>query len=149
MAQMSKAYKAAWYQKNKERMKILSRESRLKRKEETARTLNAYRKANPDLIRRIQKKYQQKNSHYYAAKCAERYASKKNSTPKWANDFFIEEIYHLSSLRTKIIGFPWHVDHIVPLRSKLVCGLHTEQNLQVIPATKNYEKRNLVWPDMP
>jgi 5-methylcytosine-specific restriction endonuclease McrA len=41
------------------------------------------------------------------------------------------------------------VDHIVPLKSPLVCGLHVEHNLQVIPATQNRRKHNRVWPDMP
>jgi len=33
------------------------------------------------------------------------------ATPKWANRFFMQEIYALARLRTKITGFEWHVDH--------------------------------------
>ena len=69
--------------------------------------------------------------------------------PAWANDFFIREAYHLAKLRTLATGYPWHVDHIVPLKSDLVCGLHVEHNLQVIPASENVRKQNFYWPDMP
>ncbi len=81
-----------------------------------------------------------------------RRAKKKNATPAWANKFFIEEIYELARLRTeqKTGGVnDWHVDHIVPLKSDIVCGLHCEANLQVIPAKMNQSKKNYWWPDMP
>lgn len=79
-----------------------------------------------------------------AASLALRRARKKYATPKWSNSFFIREAYHLARLRTKATGFKWHVDHIYPLQSPLVCGLHVEQNLQVIPALVNQRKHNKV-----
>lgn len=76
-------------------------------------------------------------------------ARKLNAMPEWANQFYIDEIYDLAQRRAQLTGFKWHVDHIVPLRSKLVCGLHNEFNLQVIPASVNCSKKNRYWPDMP
>lgn len=64
----------------------------------------------------------------------------KRATPPWANKFFISEAYHLAKLREKVVGGKWHVDHVIPLRGKLVCGLHVENNLQVIPASINVHK---------
>lgn len=60
--------------------------------------------------------------------------------PAWANDFFIKEIYDLARRRTLVTGFAWEVDHVIPLQSKLVCGLHVEQNLRVIPKVDNRKK---------
>lgn len=73
----------------------------------------------------------------------------KQVTPSWAIQFFITEAYRLAKLRTKMTGIEWQVDHIVPLTSDIVCGLHTHDNLQVIPAFDNRSKKNYHWPDMP
>jgi len=83
------------------------------------------------------------------AHTAARKARLLRATPLWANQFFIEEIYDLAQRRTKLLGFEWEVDHVVPLRSKLVCGLHVEYNLRVLPAVLNSSKGNRHWPDMP
>jgi len=74
--------------------------------------------------------------------------------PRWANDFFIAEIYDLARRRTKSTGVEWHVDHVIPLQGETrdgakVCGLHVETNLNVILGFSNRSKRNRHWPDMP
>lgn len=88
------------------------------------------------------------NPEKATAMIARRRSKKIKATPKWVNDFFIKEIYHLAAIRTRMLGFKWHVDHVVPLQSKSVCGLHVHNNLQVIPASQNQSKGNRSWPDM-
>jgi hypothetical protein len=77
-----------------------------------------------------------------AKRMATRRAVKRMAIMPWRNQFFIDEIYDLAVRRTKTTGFQWHVDHIVPLNHPLVCGLHVEHNLQVIPGVDNCRKQN-------
>jgi hypothetical protein len=75
------------------------------------------------------------NKSDYLARNAARKALKLNATPSWADLEKIKEIY-----RTCPEGY--HVDHIVPLKGTLVCGLHVEYNLQHLPALENMQKHN-------
>jgi hypothetical protein len=109
----------------------------------------ARRIAHPERMKEYFKNWQKDNMHILLANVAKRKAQKIKATPQWANEFFMSEAYHLARLRTKMMGFVWEVDHIIPLRSKMVCGLHVEHNLQVIPAIQNRLKHNTIWPEMP
>lgn len=106
-------------------------------------------KADPAAQRERARAWIKANPVRANARNAARRASLLLATPAWANEFYIEEAYHLARLRTQMTGFKWHVDHQVPLKSASVCGLHVEHNLAVIPGTLNCGKRNWHWPDMP
>ena len=80
---------------------------------------------------------------------ARRRAQKLAATPAWANKDAIQALYLLAAAMMDFVGIEMHVDHIVPLKHSLVCGLHCEANLEVITATENLSKGNWRWPDMP
>ena len=105
--------------------------------------------ANKTRRKEIIKESQRRNPGSVNAGTAKRRAVKCQATPSWANEFFINEAYRLAKLREMTVGGKWQVDHIVPLRSKFVCGLHCEANLQVIMAAENIRKSNRHWPEMP
>ncbi len=117
--------------------------------EKKAASNRAWNAANPDKNRASKRKWAAANAAKINAKTTRRQAAKLQAAPSWANLFFIEEAYDLARRRTKTTGIRWEVDHIVPLQSEQVCGLHVEHNLRVIPKTENQAKGNRHWPDMP
>lgn len=143
------ALQRKWHKENSAHQRSKGAEWRAAHPERSNAFSVKWRKLNPEKRKQITRKYALANQDKLNAIYARRRAAKKNAAPKWANQFFISETYHLAKLRTKALGFPWHVDHIVPLQSPLVCGLHVEQNLQVIPGKQNLSKNNRSWPDMP
>lgn len=102
-----------------------------------------WRKTHPEASRAHSRKQYEKNRHRYAAHVMNRLARKANATPPWAEKEKIALLYK------KAREWGMHVDHIVPLRHPLVCGLHVWHNLQLLAPEVNMSKRNTYWPDMP
>jgi len=67
---------------------------------------------------------------------------RKYATPCWANKTAIEELYMLARRLTLETGVEYEVDHIIPIRHPLVCGLHSIDNLRIITAQLNKRKSN-------
>jgi hypothetical protein len=143
-------YNKIYYQKNKKKLvnrsrkyrinneaslKEKAKKYRIKNKERINNYILQYRLNNKTKISKTTKSYYLKNLHIFKAINAKRRATKLKATPKFANLNKIKEIYNNCPK-----GF--HVDHIVPLTSKLVCGLHVEWNLQYLPAKENLSKSN-------
>lgn len=100
-----------------------------------------YRKANPEKIKDYNRSYKKLNPGLVRADKAARRATKVNATPSWSETEMIKKVYD------KAREYGSHVDHIVPLKSSKVCGLHVWANLQIIPPELNLSKNNRYWPD--
>lgn len=103
----------------------------------------AWRLKNADKEKAKAKKWRQQNPHKCRAFEGARRAIKKVASPKWADYRKMAEIYR-EAAEKKL-----SVDHIVPLNSPIVCGLHVHHNLQLLPLAENIKKGNRWWPDMP
>lgn len=145
----AKATVAKWTAENPERKKLNDAKRHEKRyqidadKERARRKI--WRESNPTYFR----KYLEENRGAHNARVALRDAIKLKATPAWANFLLISDLYEQARKITSETGVDHEVDHVVPLRSRYVCGLHCESNLRIITKAANRAKRNLYWPDMP
>ena len=90
-----------------------------------------------------QRKYYAKNKCDAYARAAKRRALIAGSIPAWFDREAVNMVYKMAKV------WNCHVDHVVPINSDIVCGLHTWENLQLLPKEVNASKGNRAWPDMP
>lgn len=139
------AFNAQYRTDNAERISASKKAWALKNKDRKAQMDREYAINNPEARRKARAKWDQNNPGLTTAAKAKNKTERKHRVPAWLTEddhWMIAQAYELASLRTKMFGFPWHVDHIIPLTGKKVSGLHVPANLQVIPAIENLRKSN-------
>jgi hypothetical protein len=143
-----KGYYEKWEEKKKyfrDRSKFLMEtcpeKVRAKNNAWTARNREKASKNSCDWAKRNPEKASLRAAQYRAKKIA--------AMPKWASQVEILKFYEKAKSESINTGVRHSVDHIVPLNSKIVCGLHCEFNLRVITFSENSSKQNRHWPDMP
>lgn len=127
------AQKAAYNHANKDRVSAYAKEWRTKNAERSKAIAAIWTINNRDKKR---------------AATAGRRAAKMRAMPPWANMADIQKFYACALRVTQQTGIKANVDHIVPLQSDLVCGLHCAANLTIVTEALNKRKGNLWWPDM-
>lgn len=130
----------------------LNKEYYKKNKDKIGKRTSEYRKNNIEIYRKASREWTKRNPEKTSEKCTQRRAAKLRAIPSWALDewdsFLVENIYELRVLRDKVLNIKHNVDHIVPLQSEFVCGLHCSANLQILTFLENMVKGNRHWPDM-
>lgn len=145
----SLAISQAWKLRNGEQLKDYGARRRVSMRAERNAQSIAWRAANKAKVKEYNADYLQSNRAAQNARVMQRHAAKRNAVPGWANKERMAEIYARAARVSMELGQRFDVDHIVPLQSQLVCGLHVEANLQILDYQSNLRKGNRVWPDMP
>ena len=138
-----------WYKKNSEKVKKAAAQWKVKNYEKALMLRRNLYARNSEKIGKQNDNWRKKHPDKHAAVQAHRRARLLKATPKWADLAAMAIIYKAAKEKTRLEGIKYNVDHIVPLQSKLVCGLHCEDNLQIIPEKENKRKLNRFWSGMP
>ena len=132
---------AKWAAENRERMQELQRKWDEENRQRRIEIGREWRERNPGKSKEFCRDWAQRNKGRIAAHAAARRKRVKRATPAWADMLEIVDFY---SARPE----GHHVDHVIPLRGKLVSGLHVPENLQYLPGEMNMRKKNKFDPDV-
>ena len=139
-----KAKKHEYYVKNKERLKAKSREYSKNNKEKISLKNKEYNAGRKDIKAAYDKEYRKNNKHKLSKHSIQRNYKRYQATPSWYIDekSKINQLYSKRDELSKLWGIQLHVDHIVPIQGKMVCGLHCWDNLQLLESSLNLAKGN-------
>ena len=135
----------AYNERTADARKAYFRDYNDKRRDKKLADAALYRSKHAERINALLREYTKQNRDKYNAYGKLAKAARAKRAPLWLTEddlWLMREIYSLATLRTKLTGAEWHVDHIVPLRGKTVSGLHVPTNLRVITKEENVRKNN-------
>jgi len=131
-----------YYLREKDRI-LSSRKSYYEKNAERVRaTASLYRKENAEKSRDAIRAWFKANPHKRAAYSRSRFARVRKAIPPWFDKESVDKIYSASTWISLASGIKHHVDHVIPIVSNVVCGLHCADNLQIITALENRSKSN-------
>lgn len=139
----------AWARKNVAKVRAMSAANHIKFGDKHRADNLAWRKKNSTRRKEVSKRWRLANKARIYSSNAARRIMEKRAMPTWIDQDAMVAIYERAALLTEITGVIHHIDHIVPIKSEIVCGLHVPANLQAIPKLDNIRKHNKYWPDMP
>lgn len=119
---------------------------------------NKWREANPETYKQSAQRFREDNQEKIRQWARDSYAANPQRMIGWVNKYRAKKLsaipgWYEEALVARVYEKAKHyglaVDHIVPLQSDLVCGLHCWSNLQLLDPKLNSSKSNRHWPDMP
>jgi 5-methylcytosine-specific restriction endonuclease McrA len=134
-----------YYQANLVKSRAIRKEYQKENPDKSNLSSKKWKEENPQKVIEMNKKWTSLNLDKVNAKGSKYRASKLNATPSWLTEDHIKQIEQFYSSAKALEhdnGIKYHVDHIIPLQGKEVCGLHVPWNLQILSAEENKSKSN-------
>ena len=149
-----------WQDGNPDKVAEYRERQRIANAETERERLRRYAAAHPERVRETKRRWKVANPEksqawrlahpgrtqaIERASHARRRAQLLRATPAWVSESEHREIRGLYAEAVRLTletGESHHVDHVLPLRGRRVCGLHVRANLQVITAHENCVKSN-------
>lgn len=151
--EMRREYKRKWNEQNRSHMFQYNKKWQSENVEKVSRYREEYYKQNKDVVTERVIKWQRQNPEKYADKSKRHYTSNKD---KFATRVVkrramllrasvgdgVEKVYSQLYRYAKLLSGNLEVDHIIPLQGENVKGLHSSENLCLLPQSINRSKSN-------
>lgn len=98
-----------------------------------------WQQANAERVRAARERWEQANPGHKNYRTALRRGAKALAVPVWLTP---EQLRLIAVFYKLAAATGQHVDHVIPLRGRNVCGLHVPWNLQLLSPEENNRKGN-------
>lgn len=132
---------------NKDVTRRKTREKYLKNRDGILIYQKEYALANKEKIAARFRLYSKRRGAFINARLAAQKKRVRQATVAFSDMKKIRQVYESAAYFSKVTGVEHTVDHVVPITSKLVCGLHVHWNLELMSKSNNSRKGNRHWPD--
>jgi hypothetical protein len=140
----ARSRKKARYAQDPQKFCNLARRDRAKpgAKQREAAATKLWAERNRDRRKAASRRWYQRHLDHARLQLVIAQATRRRRYVAWANVDAIAALYARAALLTRTTGRSHVVDHIVPLKGRIVSGLHVENNLRIIERSENARKSN-------